>query len=268
MGCGQSGHDQTFVASIKTFHPILDFIPRGNPDHVHVCAIIITIPTSDINHVSFPSLSPHTQSKLRINNKSDVVIEETKVHAQHHTYQEDDLMSFSISPAAVMATRKDRASTPPSNSSRDDNNTSSKSQDLIKFSLSSEDLAKLQTKRWNTAPTSRMKPRDPHLTSHEFSTKSHDNRREISTKLDQRETKFGSTPNQLTPKASHGVNRSGVASDVDQWKVLSLKGPEKALGSEANTTGTKMSQLSVHTCGLAARTIMELIIIIIMICPL
>ena len=226
--------------------------------------------------MSSPSFSPHTQSKLRINNKSDVVIEETKVHAQHHTYQKDDLMSFSISPAAVMATRKDHASTPPNSSrdgsSRDDNGTSSKNQDLIKFSLSSEDLAKLQTKRWNTAPTSRMKPRDPHLTSYEFATKSHDNQRELSTKLDQRDTKFGSTPNHLTPKASHGVNRSGVASDVDQWEVLSLKGPEKALGSEADSTGTCTNVTLVSSYMWASCTHNNYgthnNIILIMICPL
>ena len=177
---------------------------------------------------SLPPLHTHTQPKLRINNKSDVVIEETKVHAQHHTYQEDDLMSFSISPAAVMATRNTHTSSPPSNSSRDDNDTRSKGQDLIKFSLTSEDLAKLHTKQWNTAPTSRMKPRGPHVTSYEFAGKSHDSRREQSTKLNQRETKF--------PTASHDNNRSGMASDIDQWEVLTMKRLER--GSEANTTGT------------------------------
>ncbi|XP_064393192.1 mucin-2-like isoform X2 [Halichondria panicea] len=176
---------------------------------------------------------PDNQPKLRINNKSDVVIEETKVHAQHHTYQEDDLMSFSISPAAVMATRNTHTSSPPSNSSRNDNDTRSKGQDLIKFSLTSEDLAKLHTKQWNTAPTSRMKPRGPHVTSYEFAGKSHDSRREQSTKLDQRETKFGPMPN-LIPTASHDNNRSGMASDIDQWEVLTMKRLER--GSEANTT--------------------------------
>ncbi len=144
-------------------------------------------------------------------------------------------MSFSISPAAVMATRNTHTSSPPSNSSRDDNDTRSKGQDLIKFSLTSEDLAKLHTKQWNTAPTSRMKPRGPHVTSYEFAGKSHDSRREQSTKLDQRETKFGPMPN-LIPTASHDNNRSGMASDIDQWEVLTMKRLER--GSEANTTGT------------------------------
>ena len=108
-------------------------------------------------------------------------------------------------------------------------------QDLMKFSLSPEDLAKLQGQRPHTVPASH-RSHDPCVKSHDVrgSTQGIRLPGDINPKWDHfssnschPEANFGVVPDQAPVRGGHKV---GVATDTDHWAMLSLNGSEKVLG--------------------------------------
>ncbi len=165
------------------------------------------------------------------------------MHAQQHTYQDNnDLISFSISPASLMASRATHTNAPPSNTSPGPHTsippsntspglseaTTTEGQDLMKFSLSPEDLVKLQNQRPQTIPAS-YRSHDPRLKSHDV----------------RGNTQGGRLPGNVSPKWDHFSSNSsqrrlppnqaiprGVATDTDHWTMLSINGTERVLSPD------------------------------------
>ena len=144
-----------------------------------------------------------------MNLKSQVSIEETKVQAQQHHFQEDDLMAFSLVPS-VFTSPKISSETPSVNSPRGPEDVPTESgQDLIQFSITPHDVARLSKKGPTTVPS-----------SYRYGNRSHDSHTasDLNVKWDhfasdsfQQQTNFGIAPDESLPKVGVASHAGGPA---------------------------------------------------------
>ena len=178
----------------------------------------------------------------------------------------DDLMTFSISPITIATTQTHKSARvqieeePHERTSNDD-------QDLIKFSITPKDAARIRDKHTKNVPGGQS---HGHNLSDDSHVMSHDQRvtqNELNPKWDHfassvSETTFGMDSSKGRPLSEPIVlsrtdqSKVGVAStivggvsDADHWAVLSMVGAEKILSpnGELMLAGTAHTHTHTHT---------------------